>query len=155
MTFMDKQATLSNEQSLTATALSTNNYDSNPNTSSPNLTVDISGGSPIFLHCLVTTTMTSGGAGTLTATLESDDNTSLSSATTHATFASLIALATMVAGYWVARNYQLPAGDYQRYIGLRYTVGTADYTAGKLTAWLSPDKVDVKTYKGAYTLGIT
>jgi hypothetical protein len=153
MSLIDLQNMFSNQQAITADAISTRVIDTNPN-ASDNLTVDIAAGKPLYLHILVTTALVSAGSGTLTVALESDDNTSLSSATVHATVASAIAAGTMVAGYWIARNYPIPAGSYQRYVGLRYTTNPADFETGNVTAWLSPTKMDTATYESGYTTGI-
>ena len=48
------------------------------------------------------------------------------------------ALATLIAGYQF--RLAVPPGVSKRYLGLRYTVGTAETTAGKVTAGLVIDK---------------
>jgi hypothetical protein len=128
----DHELMFSDAQALTATALSTNVIDLGP-LSGGNLTRDITGGDggQMFLHVNVGTLFESGGASTLVITLESDDNTSLSSATTHYTSAS-IAKASLVAGYELI--VPMPVANYQRYLALRYTVGTANFTAGAISA---------------------
>jgi hypothetical protein len=153
MSLIDLQNMFAYNQALTATAISHRVIDTEPN-GGPNTLRDIAAGRPLYLHILATTTFTSGGASTLTVALESDDNAALTSATVHATVASAVALATLVAGYWVARNYPLPAGDYERYLGLRFTANTANFTGGVLQAWISPDKIDTKTYESAVSTGI-
>lgn len=154
MSLIDLQNMFSNAQAVTADAISTRVIDTNPN-ASDNLTADIAAGKSLYLHILVHTAMVSAGSGTLTVTLESDDNTSLSTATVHATVATAVAAATMVGGYWIARNFAIPAGAYQRYVGLRYTTNTADFETGNITAWLSPIKMDTAQYESGFTTGIT
>lgn len=153
MSLIDLQNMFSNQQAITADTISTRVIDTNPNVSD-NLTADIAAGKPLYLQVLVTTAMVSAGSATLTVALESDDNTSLSSATVHATLASAVAAATMVAGYYIVRNFALPAGDYQRYVGLRYTTNTSDFETGNITAWLTTNKIDTKTYESGFTTGI-
>jgi hypothetical protein len=133
----DHELMFSDAQALTATALSTNVIDLGP-LSGGNLTRDITGGDggSLFLHVNVGTTFVSAGASTLVITLESDDNTSLSSATTHYT-SPAIAKATLVAGYDF--YIPMPAGNYQRYLALRYTTATADFSAGTISATIVRD----------------
>ncbi len=51
--------------------------------------------------------------------------------------------ATLVAGYQF--YVQLPPGNYERYLGLRYDVSTSA-TAGKVSAFLSRDIQNWKPY---------
>jgi hypothetical protein len=122
---------------------------------SANTTIDIGTGQPLYLHILVTTTLDSSGeAATLTATLESDSTANLAtSATVHWTSGS-IAEASLAAGYWVAKGIPIPPGSYERYLGVRMTVGTENFTSGKYSAWLSPNRYDDKTYESGWTSGV-
>lgn len=158
---------LSNEQAITVDAVSTKTRDLIPNggavnagdTGGPtaNSTVNIGAGNPLYLYILVTTTFAKGGANpTLTVTLESDSAVSLdSSATVHATVASAVAEATLVAGYWIAKGFPIPQGNYERYVGLRYTTNTDDFDTGKLSAWLSPIPYSNDQYYGATKTGVS
>jgi hypothetical protein len=56
-----------------------------------------------------------------------------------------IAKATLVKGYTAVRTL-LPSGDYERFLGLRYTVATGPFTAGGLYAFLTPVSQRAKTY---------
>ena len=129
----------------TATAISTNVMDLYPNAN--NLTRDLGGGGePLYLSILITTTVAAtGGASTAVFTLESDDNTSLSAATTHWTGPS-IAKATLVAGYWYAKAVPLPSGAYERYVGIRFTPTTNDWTSGAVSAWIHAGRFDTTVY---------
>jgi hypothetical protein len=148
---LDKFCQLSAAQALTADAISTNVLDLGPTTN--NLTRDLGAGTPLFLTVLVTTVLDSAGEGaTMVVTLESDDNTSLSSATTHITLAS-VAEATLAAGYFIAQAMPLPHGAYQRYVGVRYNVSTEDFTSGNISAWIHYAGFDVATV--AYASGFT
>lgn len=151
---MDKQNMFANNQALTVDALSEHVIDLEPN-GGPNLTKDIGAGKALYLHILVDTAFTTSDAGTLTVALESDSVATLdSSATVHATVASAIAAATMVAGYWIAKGFTIPQGNYERYLGLRFTTNTGDFTAGKVKAWISENKYDSTTYESGYSTGI-
>lgn len=153
---LDAYNQFSNAQALTATAVSANIIDLGPLGGSPtaNLIRDIGAGEELHLSILVTTVLDSAGeAATLTVTLESDDNTGLSSATTHWTSGS-IAEATLAAGYWVAQGIIIPPGAYQRYLGLRYTVGTENFTSGNVSAWLHKGRFDTTVYRNAWSTGV-
>lgn len=122
---------------------------------SANTIRDIGAGKQLYLHVLVTTAFTTGDAGTLTVTLESDSTANLAtSATVHMTAASAVAAATMVAGYWLAKGLAIPSGAYERYLGLRYTTNTGDFTGGKVSAWLSENRYDDRTYESGWNTGI-
>lgn len=117
---------------------------------------DIGAGEPLYLHGLVTTTMdTTGEAGTLDVTLESDSAAALnSSATVHITIPQ-IAEATLVAGYWIAKGIPLPSGAYERYLGVRLNVNDGDaFTSGKVSFWLSNNRYDDRTYESGWTTGV-
>jgi len=76
------------------------------------------------------------GAATLTITLECDDNSSFTSATTLATTAA-IGKASLVIGYNPPplHGLKIPSGC-ERFLRLNYTVATGPLTAGKVTAGL-------------------
>lgn len=162
---IDKENTFSWEQAVTADAISTNVIDLLPTSGaigagesggpSANTIRDIGAGKTLYLHVLVTEDFTTSGSATLTATLESDSAAGLdSSATVHETFASAVAAGTLVAGHWLAKGIAIPAGNYERYLGIRYTTNTADFTAGKVSAWLSDQRYDDRTYEGGWTTGV-
>jgi len=106
--------------------------------SSPTLK-DIGVGEDLYLVIGVDTTVAaSGGAANVTFKLVSDSVVTLdSSPTTHWT-SGAIAKGTLVAGYIVAR-VKLPAGNYERYLGVTFTPDTNDTTAGKVNAFLTKD----------------
>lgn len=161
---IDKENTFSWDQAITSDAISTNVIDllatsgavgaGSSGGPSANTIKDIGAGRPLYLHAVVTTQFTTGDSGTLTVTVESDDNTSLSSATVHDTVASAVAAATLAPGYWIAKGVPLKPGDYQRYLGLRYTTNTGDFTGGKVSAWISDQRFDDRTYQSGYTTGV-
>lgn len=90
---------------------------------------------------LIVQVLTSAAGGdaakTMTTTLESDSAVGLdSSATVHYTTSAFTG-ATLVAGFTIAR-VQLPSGDYERYLGLRYAMSAA-FTAFQVIAFLTPN----------------
>lgn len=157
---------LSNEQAVTSDAVSTNARDLIPNGGainagdaggpSLNPTVNLGAGTPLYLYILVAATMTdSDGDPTLTVTLESDSAAALNvSATVHAIVASAVAKATLAAGYWIAKGFPIPQGNYQRYLGIRYTTNDADFDGGKITAWLSPVPYSNDQYESGILTGV-
>jgi hypothetical protein len=162
--FIDTKELLSDAQVLTATAISTNVYDQLPSggainsgdTGGPtaNTTVNIGAGKAIYLYIWVHTVLDSSGeAATLTATVESSADTSNGTPTVHWTSGS-IAEATLATGYWVAKGVPLPPGTYKRYICINYTVGTENFTTGKVSAWLSDTPLSDEQYRSGITTGI-
>ena len=121
----------SDQQVITATARSTNTIDLGQNGTPPGedgaVKGDIGKGYPIPILIQVTedfATLTS-----LTVTLETDDNTSFSSAKVLAT--ETILLADLVAGKKTFMQ-MLPTGANERYLSVNYTVNGSDATAGKI-----------------------
>lgn len=123
---------------------------------SANVIRDIGAGEPLYLHILVTTTfLASGGAAEFDVTLESDDVAALNTTpTVHWTSTLLIPKATLVAGYWIAKGVAIPSGAYQRYLGLRYNATTNDFSAGNISAWLSNNRYDDRTYESGWNTGV-
>ena len=132
---IDTQALFSDDQAVTATAVSSNIIDLGATGTvvggSSALGRDIGKGTPIELLIQWTAAATAAGAATGTVDLETDDNSSFSSATTLATTGA-IGKATLVAGHQMKIHY-MPRGA-ERYIRLNYTVATGPLTAGAVTA---------------------
>lgn len=126
---LDKQQMFSDEQAITSTANSTNVVDLG---AFGEATQD--GGEPLTILAQVIEDFTAAGAGTLTVTLETDDNASFSSATTLLSTAA-IAKGTLVGGYQLPISFL--AANAERYVRLVYTVATGPFTAGKITAAIS------------------
>lgn len=147
---LDKLLEFADAQAVTTTAVSTNVVDLYPlgNSVSTNLTRDIGTGERVRFVVSIPTAVT--GAGTLTVTLESDDNTSLSSPTVHYT-SSAIPLASLTAGAKVV-DIVLPAGNYERYLGARFTVTSGPFTGGAIDAYLVKDSQAYTSYKAGYTV---
>ena len=101
----------------------------------------IAGGEDMFLVLTVDTTATSGGSATGQFHLASDSTASIAtngSATYHWS-SPAIPVATLVAGY-VIGIVRLPlAPDYEQFLGILQTTGTAAFTAGKINAFLTND----------------
>jgi hypothetical protein len=144
---LDSLLQLDNAHAYTATAVSTNVWDTFP---IQNTTRDLGAGEPLMLSILITTTVTTNV--TTVFTLESSPNTSLTSSTVHWTGPS-IAVATLVAGYWYAKGIILPPGNYQRYIGIRMTPATS-WGAGAASAWIHKGAYDTLTYAAGSVNGL-
>lgn len=99
----------------------------------------IAGFEELWLVVQVLVAFTTGAAGTLTTTLESDSASTLaSSPVVHAQLgAAALVSATLIAGFTIYRG-PLPSADYKRFLGLRYTVAST-FTAGTTLAFLTPD----------------
>jgi hypothetical protein len=125
--YLDNQTLLSDEQAITGDASSTNVIDFGANR-------DMGTGTPVKL--LVQVAEDFDNLTSLNIKVETDDNSSFSSATTLAETGE-VALASLVKGY-VAALHALPLGT-QRYMRLSYDVTGTAPTAGKLTAGVVGD----------------
>lgn len=143
---LDSLCQLDNAHAYTAAAISTNVLDLTP-LMTGNLTRDLGAGEPLHLSILITTTVTTNVSTVFT--LESDDNTSLSSATTHWTGPTVL-LASLTAGYWYAKGIIIPPGAYQRYVGIRMTPST-NWGAGAASAWIHKGRFDETVYASSFT----
>lgn len=136
---LDSLLQLDNAHAYTATAVSTNVWDTFP---TQNTTRDLGAGEPLMLSILVTTTVLTNVSTVFT--LESSANTSLTSSTVHWTGPTAL-VASLVAGYWYAKGIIIPPGAYQRYVGLRMTPSTS-WTAGAVSAWIHKGSFDTTAY---------
>lgn len=136
-------------QALTATAISTNVMDLR-NQATPTL-VDEAINQGCWLVVIAKTAAAGGDAAkTLTITLESDSTANLAtSATVHYTSPAITG-ATLTAGY-VAVRILLPSGDYERYLGVRYTV-SATFTSFEILAFLTLDPQRNINYPTGFTV---
>lgn len=130
----DKQGLFSDDQAITATAVSTNYIDlgavGTPVHAAGAVPRDLGYGHMIPIRAQVTEAFNT--LTTLTLTVEMDDNSSFSSATTVWT-STAVALASLVAGYQFSLN-NVPIKITERYVRLRYTVGGSNPSTGKITA---------------------
>jgi hypothetical protein len=143
---IDKDNQFSDGQAVTATAISEHVIDANH---ASNLLKDLGNrGQPLYLYVLCTEAFAT--ATSVTITLESDSTANLAtSATVHFTTGA-IAIASLTAGAQVVR-VQLPeAATYERYLGLRYTIGGSNATAGKFTSFLAGNIPGWKAYQNSY-----
>lgn len=135
---LDADLQFSDAQVVTSTAASTNLIDMAS-------IRDVAVGTPLYVLIYVSTALTN--TGTVTITIESDDNASFSSAVTQQTIG---VLQTSAAGTkLIAPLY--PADNNERYMRLKYTVsGTVD--AGAVDAFLSVAYEHVPHYADAVTI---
>lgn len=126
---IDKLNEFSDEQAVTATALSENVVDLGASG-----TIE---GKPFYLVIKCMEDATAAGAATVTFTLETDDAEAIdSSIVLHTTAA--IGKASLTAGSEVVR-IAINGFDLQQYLAVRYTVATGPLTAGKFSAFLTAD----------------
>lgn len=111
-------------------------------TTAPNTLVDIES-SDLYLVIQVDTTFV-GATSTTTFELASDSTANLATSKTTHYSTGAIPVATLVAGYTIAVH--LPAGNYERYLGLWETVATANVTAGKINAFLTRNPALFRAY---------
>lgn len=108
---------------------------------------DVGNGQDLYLVVQVDTAVTSAGAATVQFSLCSDAQAAIAvdgTQTVHYQSAA-IPKATLVAGYQ-AVTVKLPPGNYERYLGVVQTTGTAALTAGAVNAFLTPDIARWKAY---------
>lgn len=98
-------------------------------------------GTPKRLSVKMSTTATSEGAATLKVELVMADDEELTSNLKVLASSEAIALAQLVKGYQFRLSY-LPVGITKKWLGLRFTVGTAEFTAGKVTAKLCESEAE-------------
>jgi len=131
---LDTQSRFSDAQAVTVTAISTNVIDLR-NAATPAL-VDEGIQDHNWLVVSVGTAFTAGGAGTLTVSLESDSTADLATSPTVHYVSPVIAVASLVVGYEL--RLKLPSGNYERYLGVRFTVATGPMLTGAINAFITP-----------------
>lgn len=151
---LDKFNEFADAQAVTSTAISANVIDLAPlgGGTGTNTVRDIGSGEDVYLVVRTVEAATdSGNDATLTVTLESDSTENLAtSPTVHFSTGALAFAAFSPAGAELAA-VKLPAGNYERYLGVRFTVASGPLTAGKFDAFLTKD---VQSYR-AYAVGST
>ena len=152
---LDKFLEFSDAQAVTSTAISTNVVDLAPlgNGVGTNTVRDIGSGEDVYLIVRTIEAATdSGSDATLTVTLESDSTENLAtSPTVHFSTGALAFAAFSPAGAEVAK-IKLPAGDYERYLGVRFTVASGPLTGGKFDAFLVKDAQSYRPYAVGSTI---
>lgn len=137
---IDKTLTFSENQAVTATAISTNVIAwpdlGTPygETAAPARNLGAGNEIPI----LVQVTEDFATATSVTISLESSAAAGLTSATVHFTTGA-IPIATLVAGYRIPIRV-VPDGTMLKYLGMRYTIGGSNATAGKITAAFATER---------------
>jgi hypothetical protein len=135
MSILDKHNEFSDAQAVTSTAISTNVIDLGDDVTTRNI-----GGSGLYLVVITNTTCTdSSSDATLAVTLESDSDSGLSTSVTTHYSTGAIAFAGFATAGTVLALVEVPYGDYERYVGVRYTVASGPLTAGKFDAFLTRD----------------
>jgi len=147
--YLDAKNEFSDAQAVTSTAISSNVID----LGATNTLKDIGTGQDVYLVVSTQTAATdSGSDATLTVTLESDSTANLAtSATVHFSTGALAFAAFSPAGSVLAA-VKLPAGNYERYVGVRYTVASGPLTAGKFDAFLTTDVQAWRAYADNVTI---
>lgn len=139
---LDKFLEFSNSQTVTTTAVSTNDIDLGP-LSGGNTQRDIGAGEELYLNVAVTEGVTAAGAATVSFQLLTDDNTGFSSSAivfdSGAIGKAALSLGTIL-------SFKLPAGNYERYLRGNYVVATGPLTAGKFSTYISHAGVDRRSY---------
>lgn len=157
--FVDTQTELSDAQAVTATAISTNVIDlqaalgGGTNIANGNTLLDIGQGEDVYLVVNTAVTATDTGSdATLTVSLETATDAGLTTgAVVHFSTAALAFASFATAGTQLVA-IKLPAADYKRYLGVRYTVAAGPLTAGAFDAFLTKDIQRAKIYKSAFTV---
>lgn len=138
----DKQNLFSDAQELTASAPSTDVIDTGGG--------DKGGPEDLYLAVVIGATMVSGGLSTLVITVQTDDDEEFGSAETLVA-SPAIPKADLVAGA-VPFSVAIPRGA-KRYLRLNYTVATANFSAGNITAGLVKDVQAFRPYPGGFAVG--
>lgn len=147
--YVDKQAEFADSQVVTATAISTNVIDLYAGSSVNNTLKDVGTGQDVYLIVQVDAAVNAAGAATVAFSLESDSTADLAtSPTVHFTSAA-IGKAVLTAGT-TQLAIKIPAGNYERYLGVRFTVATGPLTAGSFSAFLTTDAQTWRPYARNY-----
>jgi len=134
--FTDYETLMSDDQAITATAASTNYIDIGAD-------ADIGIGQPVNILVQVTEAFTN--LTNLAIAIQTDDNSSFSSATT--IYTETIVLANLTAGAKINMRVFPPANE--RYVRMYYTVTGSAPNAGKITAGAVVDHQDEASYPDA------
>lgn len=137
---LDKTTLFSENQAVTATAISENviEFPLNGTVIYEAAAVPRDLGQGEELPLLIQVTEAFATATSVTVTLESSAAAGLTSPVVHWT-SGAIPIATLIAGYKLPIRI-LPNGTMLRYLGLRYTIGGSSATAGKFTAALGTEQ---------------
>lgn len=140
---LDKQNMFSDQQSLAQAAgtyLSTNTIDQRATGATATMgspVSDIGRSRRVRVLAQITEAFTSGGAGTLQVQLVSADDAALGTNLTVLSETPVIALASLTLGKQFPLSYG--PGVTQRYLGMRYIIGAAAMTTGKVSSGIVMD----------------
>jgi hypothetical protein len=156
--FLDADLTFSNEQAITAAAVSQNILDLGPLFVGPpgisNLGRNIGLGDPMFVAINVDVAMTDAASdSTLTVDLQTDDNAGFASAAIVATLIVIPALQAAGRKFMV-RLPVAAAVPYERFIRLNYTPNNGNLTTGTFSAFLVKDADLWSAYGSGISTGI-
>lgn len=147
MSILDTRFTFSENQAVTASAISTNVFDRKGLGLAPNATENL--GAPATMYLVVVTTAAatdSGSDATLEVKLVSDSTANLAtSPTTHLTTGTLAFAAFSPKGT-VLLCHPLPPGAYEEFLGVSYTVASGPLTGGTFSAFLTLDPTIWRNY---------
>jgi hypothetical protein len=135
-------------QAVTATAAGTVTADLGPRHPG-NTRTDIGTGEELYFVVQVTEAVTADGNATVTFTLESADNSALSTNPTVHFTTPAIGKADLTLGATPV-VVRVPAADYRRWLGARFTVGTGPLTAGRFHAFITKDVQKWRPYARGY-----
>ena len=144
---LDHENEFSDDQAVTATAIGEDVID----LSGAPVLQDIGGGEAVWLVITVGTAATAAGAATVTFTLESDSTTDLATSPTVHFSSAAISKDALTAGACPVA-VRLPADDYERYVGVRYTVATGPLTAGTFNAFFTNTPDTYRSYPDGKTI---
>lgn len=137
---LNQNLLFSDNQAITATAISANVLSFPANSIAPYETAaiarDLGSGTPIPMLIQVVeafNTLTS-----LTITLETADNAALSTAPVVLGTSGAVPLASLIVGFRPFFRF-MPAGTVKQFLGLRYTVTGTNPTLGRITAALATE----------------
>ena len=151
---LDKILEFSDAQAVTETAISTTVVDLAPlgNGVGTNTVRDIGAGEDLYLIVRTLTAATSANPDVrLTVNFESSATANLNSPTVHFSTGPLAFAAFSPAGTELVR-IPLPGGNYQRYIGVRYTVANGPLTGGTFDAFIVKDAQSYRPYAVGWTI---
>jgi len=99
--------------------------------------LEMGAGEPLWLNVKMgTEALLSTGSATVTVSLRRDTDSTIDTDSTVIYTTPAIAKASLTAGAWILRM-PLPYNvDEDAYVGLLYTIGTSDSSAGTVDAWI-------------------